>query len=145
MILFHGTNGEKTIEKILSEGLVAFRLPHWATDLAPRFLDGVFLSTSPVAGKGGDPVSFAMGWPVKRWRGKGAGYIVVVDLPKQEQPRIKAAIPNLKVEQYIDSQKIRSDGTTTVGHARCPIGISSTGSPVTYEIAGFRSIRCLIT
>ncbi|MGB0384533.1 MAG: hypothetical protein ACPGWR_06885 [Ardenticatenaceae bacterium] len=109
MILFHGTNGEETVEKILSEGLVPFDLPHWAKDLAPRGQkDGVFFSTSPVAGKGGDPVSFAMGWPIKRWRGKGAGYVVVVDLPKEEQHRIKAAITNLQVDQYIDSRSIRS-------------------------------------
>ena len=28
MILFHGTNGEKTSQKILSEGVVAFNLSH---------------------------------------------------------------------------------------------------------------------
>jgi hypothetical protein len=56
------------------------------------------LSTEPVAGKGGDPVSFAMGWPVKGWRAREAGYLVVVDLPPDALHLVAAIVPNLDLD-----------------------------------------------
>ena len=85
MLLFHGTRAN-ALDDILTHGLKP-RWPRdtshdWVWDLSGRSQgSSVFLSTAPVAGKGGDPVSFAMGWPIKGLRVGEAGYIVVVDIP----------------------------------------------------------------
>jgi hypothetical protein len=68
MLLFHGTRAT-ALDKILTHGLKS-PLPgdashDWVWDLSGQLRRAsVFLSTGSVAGKGGDPVSFAMGWPI---------------------------------------------------------------------------------
>ncbi len=96
MLLFHGTT-EPALDGILKHGL---RPPQpgaaghdWVWDLSGRSQgNAVFLSTAPVAGKGGDPVSFAMGWPVRRLRGQYPGYLVVVDLPAEALDLVHAVV-----------------------------------------------------
>jgi hypothetical protein len=62
------------------------------------------MSTSPVSGKGGDPVAFAMGWPFGRAsnpRGE-PGYIVVVDLPPDALGGVRAVVPNGELDAFIE-------------------------------------------
>lgn len=80
----------------------------WVWDLSGRSRDGaVFLSTSPVAGKGGDPVSFAMGWPVSQRIGHYPGYIVVVDLPPAALDLAQAVVPNIELNTFISVSSTR--------------------------------------
>lgn len=107
MLLYHGTHAE-VLESILREGL---RPPQpdatahdWLYPLAERSRDTlVFLATEPVAGKGGDPVSFALGWPMKRWRYPRAvpGYLIVVDLPPDALHLVRAVVPNYEFNQFV--------------------------------------------
>ncbi len=81
----------------------------WVWDLSGRSQGcSVFLSTVPVAGKGGDPVSFAMGWPVKGLQAGESGYIVVVDLPPDALDLIAAVIPNLDLDIAVGVSHARS-------------------------------------
>src|SRR4051812_16675373 len=98
MLLFHGTRAN-ALDEIVTHGLKPARpgdsSHDWVWDLSGQSRgSSVFLSTEPVAGKGGDPVSFAMGWPIKGWRAREAGYIVVVDLPPDALHLIVAVVPN---------------------------------------------------
>ncbi len=112
MLLFHGTT-EPALDGILKHGL---RPPQpgaaghdWVWDLSGRSQgNAVFLSTAPVAGKGGDPVSFAMGWPVRRLRGQYPGYLVVVDLPAEALDLVHAVVPNVEVNTFISVFRTRS-------------------------------------
>lgn len=110
MLLFHGTR-ESNLESILAQGLLPFRTgEHWVSYLTPLGHKGVsFLSTSPVAGKGGDPVSFALGWPVKRDRldGYEPGYVVVIDLPHEALHLIQAVIPNVEFDTFLTTLGLR--------------------------------------
>jgi hypothetical protein len=81
----------------------------WVWDLSGQSQRAsVFLSTEPVAGKGGDPVSFAMGWPIKGLRAGEAGYLVVVDLPPAELHLIAAVVPNLDLDTAVGVSHARS-------------------------------------
>ena len=81
----------------------------WVWDLSGHSQgNAVFLSTAPVAGKGGDPVSFAMGWPVKRLRGQHPGYIIVVDMPPEAFDRVYAVVPNVELDTFISVFRTRS-------------------------------------
>jgi hypothetical protein len=102
MLLFHGTRAT-ALDEILADGLKPPRpgdsSHDWVWDLSGRSQrSSVFLSTEPVAGKGGDPVSFAMGWPIKGLRAGKAGYLVVVDLPPDALHLIAAVVPNLDLD-----------------------------------------------
>jgi hypothetical protein len=66
------------------------------------------LSTAPVGGKGGDPVSFALGWPIKYGRGIQPGYIVVVDLPLDALGLVHAVVPNIELTSYVSVVRTRS-------------------------------------
>ncbi len=68
----------------------------------------VFLSTAPVAGKGGDPVSFAMGWPLKHFGGQHPGYLIVVDLPPEAFHLVHALVPNVELDSFISVFRTRS-------------------------------------
>jgi hypothetical protein len=111
MLLFHGTT-EQALEGILKRGLVP-RQSHatehdWVWELSGRSQgSAVFLSTAPVAGRGGDPVSFAMGWPVKHTQGS-AGYIVVVDLPMSDLNLVHGVVPNIELNSFISVFRTRS-------------------------------------
>ncbi len=112
MLLFHGTM-EPALDGILQHGLQPPRpcdTNHsWVWDLSGRFQgNSVFLSTAPVAGKGGDPVSIAMGWPMKRWRDPHPGYILVVDLPDKALDLIDAVVPNVELDTYIGVSRARA-------------------------------------
>jgi hypothetical protein len=115
-LLFHGTLGGATVRKIFREGLRpsggGSSKEHWAHRLtgAPRE-ELTFLSTSPVAGKGGDPVAFALGFPgprVANPRGE-PGYIVVVDLPPEALGGVRAVVPNGDLDAYIEACWLRDD------------------------------------
>jgi hypothetical protein len=117
MLLFHGTKAP-ALTGILEHGL---RPPQpradrhdWAWDLSGRSQGSSdFLSTAPVAGKGGDPVSFAMGWPMKRWRDPQPGYILVVDLPDEALSLIDAVVPNAELDAFIGVSRARTFLRTT--------------------------------
>ncbi|MEL6342334.1 MAG: hypothetical protein AAFV53_04330 [Myxococcota bacterium] len=108
MLLFHGTTDEHR-SSIVRDGL----RPPDPTDRRAerswqRVLTGwgpgahVYLSTRPVAGKGGDPVSFAMDWGGQVMRGRRRalpGHIVVVDLPPEQHHRVRTAIRNLEIDR----------------------------------------------
>jgi hypothetical protein len=112
MLLFHGTTSP-ALDDILKHGL---RPPHphatahdWVAEISGRSQgSAVFLSTAPVAGKGGDPVSFAMGWPVKRLYERLPGYIVVVDLPPEALELVYAVVPNVELDTFISVYRTRS-------------------------------------
>lgn len=114
MLLYHGTHAE-ALESTLREGL---RPPKpdatthdWLYPLAERSRDAlVFLATEPVAGKGGDPVSFALGWPMKRWHYPRAipGYLIVVDLPPDALYLIRAVVPNYEFNQFVQVADART-------------------------------------
>lgn len=117
MLLFHGTPAP-ALEDILNKGLQPPRPldsnHDWVWDLSGRFHgNAVFLSTTPVAGKGGDPVSFAMGWPRKRWGGSQPGYILVVDLPGETLDLIDAVVPNVELDAFIGVGRTRNFLRTT--------------------------------
>lgn len=105
MLLFHGTMAP-ALDSVLKHGL---RPPQpgatwhdWLWDISGRSQgNAVFLSTTPVAGKGGDPVSFAMGWPNNRFRGQHPGYIIVVDLPPEALGLVDAVVPNVELDTFI--------------------------------------------
>jgi hypothetical protein len=117
MLLFHGTRAS-ALEEILNHGLQPPRPRDsnhdWVWDLSGRFHgNAVFLSTAPVAGKGGDPVCFAMGWPMKRWRDSQPGYILVVDLPDEAPSLIDALVPNVELDGFIGVVRARRFLRTT--------------------------------
>ncbi|MFO0757607.1 MAG: hypothetical protein U0359_14015 [Byssovorax sp.] len=104
MLLFHGTAvGRDGLRSILRDGLRASP-KDWLEHLVPGKSDVVFLSTSPVAGKGGDPIDFARGWPYRTRRSaahaRAAGHLVVVDLPEPSPVPILGAARNIDVEAY---------------------------------------------
>ncbi|MGO8948514.1 MAG: hypothetical protein ACLQUY_12810 [Ktedonobacterales bacterium] len=112
MLLFHGTTAP-ALEGILQHGL---RPPQptaashdWVWELSGRAQgNAVFLSTAPVAGKGGDPVSFALGWPLKHARGSQPGYVVVVDLPPDALEHVHAVVPNSELTAFVSVVRTRS-------------------------------------
>ena len=115
-ILFHGTRGEATVRRIFREGLRppspngADASHDWAKHLTGVGRgELVFLSTSPVAGKGGDPVAFARGWPRPHLReGRGEpGFIVVADLPDDAGDIVRAVVPNDELDHYIEAHCMR--------------------------------------
>lgn len=112
MLLFHGTMAP-ALDGILAQGLRPSQpsaVAHdWVWDLSGRSQrSAVFLSTAPVAGKGGDPVSFAMGWPSRRRRGHYPGYIVVVDLPLEALDLVRAVVPNVELDTFISVYRTRA-------------------------------------
>ena len=114
MLLFHGTVGD--IDSIFENGLISQAeeksLPespdqwHWSSHIT-RCPKGVFFSSSPLGSKGGDPISFAAGWPYQRHTTK-AGHIVVVDLPKDRSEYIQAVFPSSDVHFYYEMIEWRS-------------------------------------
>jgi hypothetical protein len=111
MLLFHGTN-EDALEGILKRGLEPPRpednAHDWMWQFAGRSQSSlVFLSTAPVAGKGGDPVSFASGWPARRFKPPRPGYIIVVDLPPDAMGLVHAVIPNAEFDNFTNVSTIR--------------------------------------
>jgi hypothetical protein len=104
VLLFHGTSADdEKLRSILREGLRASR-NDWACHLIKDERAFVFLSTSPVAGKGGDPVAFARGWPMRARRSsehaRAPGYLIAVDLPEPSPVPIHGAARNGDVEAY---------------------------------------------
>jgi len=107
MLFFHGTRGDRSlIEAIRRDGLRALR--HEWTHSQLGHEASTFLANAPVAGAGGDPVAFAMGYG--RWKGPrshGDGWIIVVDLPRERWGVIRAVVPNLELAQYFDGGTLR--------------------------------------
>lgn len=109
-LLFHGTIGESTVRSIFREGLRPAgsgdsSASHWAHRLTGSPRDRlVFMSTSPVSGKGGDPVAFALGWPIRAAANPSGdpGYIVVLDLPPDALGAVRAVVPNGELDAYIE-------------------------------------------
>ena len=113
MLLFHGARAD-ALPGILERGLAPpapeDHQQSWAKRLSGHgHSASVYLSTSPVAGKGGDPVSFALGWPGRRWRvpRKLPGYLIVVDLPTEAHNLIRAAVPNIELDRFIETHHTR--------------------------------------
>jgi hypothetical protein len=112
MLLFHGTTAP-ALDGILQHGLRPPQ-PHaaghdWVWELSGRAQgNAVFLSTAPVAGKGGDPVSFALGWPLQHARGRQPGYLVVVDLPPDALGLVHAVVPNVALPAFVSVSCTRS-------------------------------------
>jgi hypothetical protein len=112
MLLVHGTTAP-ALDGILQHGL---RPPQptasghdWAWELSGRAQgNAVFLSTAPVAGKGGNPVSFALGWPLKHARGGQPGYLIVVDLPTDAPELIHAVVPNSELTAFVSVVRTRT-------------------------------------
>lgn len=111
MLLFHGTRGGRDrIRSIAREGLRA--VDHaWTHDVLRSKDPTTFLSPTPVAGHGGDPVAFAMGF--RSWSGPrtpGDGWIVVVDLPHEAlASTVRAVIANRDLEQYFARWTVLSE------------------------------------
>lgn len=105
MLLFHGTRGgRELVDAIGREGL----RPHlhgWTLDRLGHEAS-TFLSNAPVAGSGGDPMAFAMGFGSWRPRSRD-GWIIVVDLPRESWGVIRAVVPNLELDQYFQAQNLR--------------------------------------
>jgi hypothetical protein len=113
MLLFHGTSA-LALDGIMARGLQPPQpgagSHDWVWDLSGHAQrSAVFLSTAPVASKGGDPVSFAMGWLVRRWRGRPPGYLVVVDLPPEALNLVYAVVPNVELNGFVGVYSARSD------------------------------------
>lgn len=111
MLLFHGTM-EPALDGLLQHGLQPPQPRDsnhdWVWDLSGRSQgSAVFLSTAPVAGQGGDPVSFAMGWPIKRFA-PHPGYIIVVDLPPDALDLVHAVVPNVELDSFISVYRTRA-------------------------------------
>ncbi|HZC79380.1 MAG TPA: hypothetical protein VE258_16620, partial [Ktedonobacterales bacterium] len=112
MLLFHGTTLQ-ALDGILQHGL---RPPQpntakhdWVWEVSGRSQgNAVFLSTAPVAGKGGDPVSFALGWPLKHIGGRQPGYLVVVDLPPEALALVHAVVPNVELTSFVSVFRTQS-------------------------------------
>lgn len=141
MLLFHGTSADDaTLESIFTHGLQATR-HHWAGEVTPTD-EHVFLSTRPVAGKGGDPVSFARGWPSRGRRELAPpGYIFVVDVPESARSHVVAAVRNQELERF---WRMRAFVATLVS----PIYIrgarvDGTHLEMLHELLGQRSARAL--
>jgi hypothetical protein len=101
VLLFHGTT-EDRLEQILGQGLSS-------PEGDPA--RGVFLSTSPVAGKGGDPIAFAFGWPMRHIRNSRhqSGYLVVVDLPPHEIGLVREVVTNTDFDVAWTARQIRQE------------------------------------
>jgi len=99
MLLFHGTRGDRAlVESIAADGLRGFGRA-WTHAVLGREAC-TFLANAPVAGHGGDPVHFAMGFGRYRQRASNDGWIIVVDLPPEARGLVRAVIPNTEVERY---------------------------------------------
>lgn len=104
MFLFHGTRGTReTIRSIAREGLRPF-VHAWTAAAIGVEDPTVFVSPTPVAGHGGDPVSFAMGFA--RYNGpraQGDGWIVVFDVPTTGPDALsfaKGVVRNRDLDQH---------------------------------------------
>lgn len=113
MLLFHGTRAD-ALPGILAHGLLPPQPDDthhdWASRLSGRGHGAsIYLSTSPVAGKGGDPVSFSLGCPGRQWRypRKLPGYLIIIDLPSEALHLIHAAVPNVELDRFIETYNIR--------------------------------------
>jgi hypothetical protein len=133
MFFFHGTRAD-AIEGIFARGLVppapADHNDDWARRLSGHSHGAlVYLSTSPVAGKGGDPVSFALGWPGRKWRRprKLPGYVVVIDLPAEALHLIHAVVPNIELDLFIQLHQTRGffQQKVVFTPARQPLSLSN--------------------
>lgn len=120
MLLFHGTRGDRAlVDSIADEGLRAIGRA-WTHAVLGRE-QCAFLSNAPVAGHGGDPVAFAMGFG--RWQRRAAtdGWIIVVDLPNDARHLVRAVIPNLELARYFDRDRhfgLLASDTWIVGEDR---------------------------
>jgi hypothetical protein len=114
MFLFHGTRA-KYLPDILAEGLIPIFADEveddWTKVLTGKGrYDVVFLSTSPVGSLGGNPVSFALGWPKRREKlsENAPGAIVVVDLPYDSLDLILAVVPNGELDAFAEACRVRT-------------------------------------
>jgi hypothetical protein len=112
MFLFHGTRGAReTVRSIAREGLRAH--PHrWTHGVLDDEAPTVFVSPTPVAGHGGDPVAFAMGFARHKGpRAPGDGWIIVFDVATEEPDAlsfVKAVVANRDIDQHFFGQSALS-------------------------------------
>jgi hypothetical protein len=114
MLLFHGTT-EPFIDGILSEGLKPQCDPYHDDDWPGRLTgmgraSHVYLSTRPVAGKGGDPIAFAMDWKrrVMGWSEQPPdGYVVVVELDDNSLDPVRYVIANQDLDRFVEVMQLR--------------------------------------
>lgn len=121
MLLFHGTRVSRdALDSIFREGLRA-RCVDWMHDEAPQLC---FVANTPVGGRGGDPVWFAMGRSTSaRWRHRTEGYIVVLDVPRAAlEEALVAVFPNHALEQYFETEWLRRRPLARLGTRRTLLG-----------------------
>lgn len=109
MLFFHGIScDERAARRIAREGLRPFRKPWVEPWLAGADRGVVFLSCSPTAGRGGDPLAFARGHYGRARAGsdprRTSGWMFVVDLPRE---RVRASVPNLVLEHFFRVRAFR--------------------------------------
>lgn len=103
MLLFHGTGGERAlVEQILEQGL----LPHggraWAEKLT-AIPEHVFLCTTPIGTRDGDPIRWAQG---RAWKQRRA-WLIVVDLPDARfDELVVGAIRNEDLTRFWTTQEL---------------------------------------
>ena len=92
MLVFHGTGGKRDlVDKICVEGLQP-RSHEWAHE-ATGIESHVFVCTTPVGTRGGDPIHFAQ---ARAWNDRRA-WLFVLDVPPS---LVRGAVPNGELEQY---------------------------------------------
>jgi hypothetical protein len=128
VLLFHGTAGPRAlIEKICAEGLVPHGGRAWA-DRLTGVAEHVFVCTSPVGSRDGDPI---------RWAQRGAwkqhkAWLVVIDLPRTARELVVGAIANDELARYWSLQAfVEVAVATSLGDSRAVIAAArGRGVPV---------------
>lgn len=103
MLLFHGTGGDRSlVEQILEQGL----LPHggraWAEKLT-SLPEHVFLCTTPIGTRDGDPIRWAQG---RAWKERRA-WLIVAELPDARfDELVVGAIRNEDLTRFWTTQEL---------------------------------------
>ena len=93
MLVFHGTGGKRDlVDKICVRGAAAAQARPGGTT-RPGFESHVFVCTTPVGTRGGDPIHFAQ---QRAWTDRRA-WLFVRDVPPS---LVRGAVPNSELEQY---------------------------------------------
>lgn len=100
MIVFHGTSGDRAlVEKICDEGLrpADHSWAHETTGIAAH----VFVCTTPIGSRGGDPIYFAQ----RLAGGDRSAWLFVADI---DRTLVRGAVPNVELEQYWQARTFAS-------------------------------------
>ncbi|MBL8681084.1 MAG: hypothetical protein JNK05_18015 [Myxococcales bacterium] len=94
------------LRSIAREGLRGWEHP-WTSDVLGHKGALTFVSPTPIASHGGDPVEFAMGY--RRYKGarsRGDGWIIVGELPDHARSLVRAVVPNRELELYFEGRDV---------------------------------------